>query len=277
MSDKRALRIYGAPELNCPTMVVGWGEDVGGLGSGVTDYLIKKLGCQAFGEIEPEGFFPLSGVSVENDVARFPESVIYFCAEKNLVVFKSNSPRSDWYRFLNSTLDIGEHYYQTKEVYTIGGMVYIGAHTSPRHLVAVANSPEMREALAQSDLAMDINYETPLGQRPTLNAFLLWIARMRDLAGASLWVPVPFYLGSAPDPKAWRKIVGFLDDRLNLELDFRDLDEEVLRHDAKMAQLRSRSADVDTCIHRLESNIALSDAENEKLVSKVQEFLESKD
>ncbi len=277
MSEKHAFEIYGEPEIESSSLVVGWSEDAGKLGTKVADYLNKKLGGEEFGEIEPADFFPLGGVSVEDDVAQFPESKFYWCREKHLVILKSNQPGSEWHRFLNSVLDVAEDYCHAKELYTIGGMVSLAAHTSPRELLAVANSPEMREILSQYDLARGFDYETAPGQRPTLSSFLLWVAKRRKIAAASLWVPIPFYLVAAEDPRAWRKTVEFLDRRFGLGIDLGDLDEDVARQDEKIAELRSRSSEVDSYIRKLESNLGLTEEENEKLVREVEEFLRRRD
>ena len=277
MSKKHPFEIYRKPEFQSSSLVVGWSEDAGKLGTKVIDYLNKKLGGEEFGEIEPTDFFPLGGVSIEDDVAQFPESKFYCCQEKNLVIFKSNSPRSEWYKFLNSVLDVAEHYCHTKELYTIGGMVSLSAHTAPRQLLAITNSPEMKTALSQYDLARDMDYETPPGQRPTLSAYLLWAAKRRNIPGASLWVPIPFYLVSTEDPRAWRKAVQFFDDRFGLGIDFRDLDEEVARQNEKIAGLRDRFPELDDYVHRLESNLSLTEEEHGKLIKEIEEFLRKRD
>ena len=277
MSQNHAIKIYGRPELQSSSLVVGWSEDAGKLGPKVIDYLNSKLGAKEFGEIEPAAFFPLRGVSVEGDVAQFPESKFYCCQEKNLVTLKSNLPRFEWYEFLNSVLDVAEHYCHAKELYTVGGMVSLSAHTAPRELLAIANSPEMKQVLSQHDVARNMDYETPPGQRPTLSSFLLWVAKSRNVAGASLWVPVPFYLVATEDPQAWRKTVEFLDKRFDLEIDFGDLDKEAARQNEKIAQLRNRFPQLDDYIRRLESNLALTEEENEKLVKEIEDFLRKRD
>lgn len=277
MSEKQPFRIYEKPELQSSSLVVGWSEDAGKLGAKVIDYLNKKLGGKEFAEIEPADFFSLGGVSVEGDVAQFPESKFYWCQQKNLVVLQSYSPRSDWHRFLGAVLDVAELYCHVKELYTIGGMVSLSAHTAPRELLAIANSPEMRKVLSQYDIARDFDYETPPGQRPTLSSFLLWVAKRRNMAGASLWVPVPFYLVSTEDPQAWRITVEFLDKRFGLGIDFRDLDEEVARQNEKIAQVRIRFPEIDDYIRKLESNLGVTQEENEKLVKEIEEFLRKRD
>lgn len=277
MSEKPPFKIYGEPEFQNSSMVVGWGEDAGKLGVKVTDYLNKKLEGQECGEIEPVDFFPLSGVSVEGDVARFPESKFYCCRKKNLVIFKSNPPRAEWYKFLNLVLDVAEHYWHVKELYTVGGMITLGAHTAPRELLAIPNSLEMKEVLSQYGLARDTDYETPPGQRPTLSAYLLWVAKRRNIVGANFWVPIPFYLAAIEDPRASRKVLDFLDQRLDLGLDFTDLDEEIGRQNEQIAQVRIRFPDIDGYIQRLESNLGLTEQENEKLVREVEESLRKRD
>jgi predicted ATP-grasp superfamily ATP-dependent carboligase len=276
LSGKNPFKIYAKPELQSSSLIVGWSEDAGKLGPKVTNYLNKKLLSQEFGEIEPANFFSLGGVSVEDDVAQFPQSKFYCCQEKNLVIFRSSPPRSEWYKFLNSVLDVAENYCHVREVYTIGSMISLSAHTVPRELLAIANSPEMKVFLREYGLARDVDYETPPGQRPTVNSFLLWVAKRRNIAGAGLWVPIPFYLVATEDPPSWRKMVGFFDDKFQLGIDLTDLDEEVARQNEKIDQLRIHSPELDGYIRNLESNLGLTQEESEKLVREMEESLKKR-
>jgi predicted ATP-grasp superfamily ATP-dependent carboligase len=275
--EKQPFKIYGKPGSRSSSLIVGWSEDAGKLGPKVIGYLTEKLGGKGFGEIEPPDFFPLGGVSIEDDVAQFPESKFYYCEGKNLVLFLSNSPRSEWYRFLNLVLDVAEHYCQAKELYTIGGMVSLSAHTAFRRLLAIANSAEMKNVLNQYDISIDMDYETPPGQRPTLGSFLLLLAKGRNIAGAGLWVPVPFYLVSTDDPWAWRKTVEFLDTRLDLGIEFGDLDGEVATQDEKITQARNRFPELNEYIGKLEDNLGLTVEESEKLTREIEELLKKRD
>jgi len=272
MSETQPLRIDRGSDFEAPALIVGWAEDAANLGAGVTDYLIGRLGAEEFGEIDPKGFFPLEGVMVAGNVARFPESKFYRCAGKGLVVFKGNPPRSEWFRFLNLILDVAEQC-RAGEVYTVGGMVYLGAHTFPRELVALANSPQMKGRMAEYGLTADIDYETPPGQRPTLSSFLLWAAGRRSIGAASLWVPVPFYLVGARDPLAWRKAIEFFDERFDLGIDLSGVDDEAAAHEARMAELRSGSANIDSYIRKLEGGLGLTPEESEELTREVEGFL----
>ena len=277
LSEEYPFKIYVKPEFQSSSLIVGWAEDAGKLGSKVIAYLNKKLEAKEFAEIEPVDFFFLGGVLVENDIAQFPESKFHYCQPHNLVILKSSSPRAEWYKFLNLILDVAEHYCHVKELYTVGGMISFGAHTAPRELFAIANSPEMKEVLSQYNLARDMDYQTPPGQRPTLSSFLLWVAKRRNIAGASLWVPIPFYLVAMEDPQAWKKTLEFLDRRFDLRIDFTDLDEEIERQNEKIAQVRIRFPEIDSYIQRLESNLSLTEQESERLVKEIEESLGKRD
>ena len=269
------LKLSWQPQLQSPSLVVGWSGEGSTLGAKVTDYLNKKLGGQSFGEIEPTEFFPLAGVTIEDDLVQFPESKFYAFPKNDLVVLRSDPPSYDWYRFLTLILDIAETC-QVKEILAIGGMVSLSAHTAPRQLLGTFNSPELKEALSSYNLDREMNYETPPGQRPTLNSFFLWVARRRNIPGVSLWVPIPFYLLTVDDPRAEKRVLEFLNRRSDLGMDLTDLDEEIKKQNVKLARARESSPEIDEAIGRLESNLTLSPEENQKLIREIEKFLRGK-
>ena len=270
---KEPLRLYWTPKLANSSLIIGWGVAASTLGAKVTDYLIKKLGAESFGEIEPIDFFPLGGVSIEGDLIQFPESKFYASPQNNLLVFSSTPPSHDWNKFLNLILDAAQHHCRVREIYTIGEMVSLGAHTAPRELFGTFSSPEFKEALSYYQLARGLDYETPPGQRPTLNAFLLWSAKMRNIPGVNLWLPIPFYLIASGDAEAQKRALEFFNQRFSLGIDFADLDAEIRQQNQIMAELRDNSPDIDESIKRLEGNLSLSEEESQKLVKEVAEFL----
>jgi proteasome assembly chaperone (PAC2) family protein len=277
LSQEYPIKIYKEPDLRRSSLVLGWSEDMSNLGRKTTGYLNRKLKGQEFAEIEPEDFFPLGGVAIEGNLAQFPESKFYACREHELMVFQSGSPGVEWHKFLNAVLDVAEHHCQVKELYTIGAMVSLSAHTAPRRLLAVVNSAEIKEVLSQYELTRDLDYQTPPGERPTLNSFLLWIAKGRNIPGVSLWVPIPFYLATVEDVQAQKKVLSFLNEILDLKIDFSDLDQEIREQNEQLAQARSHFPQIDDYINRLESNLMLSEEENGELIKKVEDFLREGD
>jgi len=273
MSQGYPIKIYSEPDFSQSSFMLGRNEDAGNLRQKVTGYLNRKLKGQEFVEIQPEDFFPLGGVAIEGNLAQLPDSKFYACQELELVVFRGDSPRTEWYKSLNSIFDVAEHHCQVKELYIIGSMISFGAHTSPRQLFTVVNSAEIKEALNQYDLVGDMNYQTPAGEKPTLTSFLLWIAKGRNIPGVSLWVLIPFYLASMEDPQAQKKVLSFLSERLHLEIDFSDVDQEIREQNEQLTRARSLCPEIDDYINRLESNLMLSEKENGELIRKIEEFL----
>ena len=163
-----------------------------------------------------------------------------------------------------------------KELHTIGGMVSLSAHTAPRELLGTFNSPELKKALSHYNLAEGLDYETPPGQRPTLNSFLLWAAKRRNVPGVNLWVPIPFYLVTVDDPKAQRRALEFFNRRFDLGIDLSDLEEEIKRQNQIIAEVRNGFPDIDESIRRLESNLRLSEEENQRLVEEIEKSLKEK-
>lgn len=267
------IQFSSHPELRSPTLVVGWTLDASQLGTRVTDYLIRKLGGQPFCEIESVEFSTLGGVVIENDLVQFPETRFYACPDSDLVVLKSAPPSYEWFGFLNLILDVAREHCHVKEIYTIGGMVALGAHTAPRRLTGTPNSLEFKSILSPYGITTELNYDSPSGQKPTLNSFLSWTAKIRNIPAANLWVPIPFYLLTVDDPRAQKKVLEFLADRLDLPIDLDDLDEDISKQNEKMDWLRASFPEIDDCISKLESNLRLSEGENEQLVNQVEEFL----
>jgi predicted ATP-grasp superfamily ATP-dependent carboligase len=277
LSQQRPFAMYMEPKLDSSSLVVGWAKDAGQVGAGVVDCLIAKLRGECFGEIEPQAFFSLEGVAVEDDTARFPESKFYRCRESNLVMLISEPPESEWYGFLDCVLDVAVRLCNAKEIYTVGGMFSVAAHTAPRETFAIANSPEMNQLLRQYGLPGGLEYQTPPGQRPTINSFLLWVAKKRGVTGASLWTAVPFYLASLEDRRAWRKPLEFLDERFDLAMDFSELDEEIGRQDDKLARARLDCPEIDSYVQRVENKLGLNEEEAETLAARIEEYLKNKD
>jgi predicted ATP-grasp superfamily ATP-dependent carboligase len=273
LSQGDPVKIHREPGLGRSSLVLGWTEDAGNLGGKVTDYLNRKLKGQEFAEIDPEYFFSLGGVAIKGDLAQFPESKFYACPEHEVLVFRSDSPGAEWYKFLNSVLDVAEQHCQMRELYIIGAMVGFSAHTTPRQLFSVANSRETKEALSKYDVVRDMNYQTPPGERPTLNSFLLWMAKGRNIPGVTLLVPIPFYLATVDDVQAQKKVLTFLNERLDLKVDFGDLNQEIREQNEKLAQARSRFPEIDDYITRLESNLMLSEEENGELIKRIEDSL----
>lgn len=267
------LKYFRKPEFKFSTMVVGWGSDIGKLGDAVTGFLKDKLHGQLFYEIEPDDYFPLGSVSIEDDLVQFPESKFYFCPRADLVIFSSSQPVFESYQFLSQVLDVAQKYCNIKELYAVGGVMSSNTHSIPRQIFGSFSSSEVKRELKLYDINNDLDYETPVGQKPTLNSYLLWAARKRNLAAIDLSVPVPFYYFSLDDYSAQKKILEFFNYRFHFELDLSEYDTAMKRQSQKLEDLLYSYPEIKDYFTRLESNLRLSEDENLRMVKVIADHL----
>ena len=78
------------------------------------------------------------------------------------------------------------------------------------------------------------------------------------------------------DPSAKLRVLDFFNRRLNLCLEFDDLDEEVRQQDKVIAEARQRSPELDESIKKLESGENLSTEESEHLAEEIEKSLRVK-
>ncbi len=276
MSMEPAYRIYGKPRLKKRVLIAGWAEDAAHLGMRTLEYIMQETGSNEFGEINPEDFFTMAGVNVEDDVAIFPQSKFYMSGDGKLVIFKSSMPRGDWYRFLNTVLDVAQKHCGVKEIYTVGAMLSSAAHTMPRLLMPIVNSRAIKEDLAPFNVIDNTDYETPIGQKPTLSSYLSWLAGQRGINAANLWIPVPFYLLTLDDPRAVKRLVYFFNSKFDLGIDFTALDAEIAEQNRGIAQLFNRMPEIEDFVRRLEVGEGLDTDQAEKLTQAVADVFRRK-
>lgn len=270
------VKFFEQPELDNPIVIVSWLMDTVGLGEKVTAFLNRELASHVFCEIEPDEFFPLDGVHLDENVIQFPEAKFYTGSRKDVVIFRAVTPRFNWYLFLESFFDVAVNVCHASAVYAIGSMVSIIPHTAPREIMGNFNSPELKQSLGSYNMNNTLNYETPPGQRPTLNSYLLWAARRKNIPAATLWVPVPFYIATSGDPRAELRVLEFFNRKLDLHLHLDGLDDEVRHQNRTITRIREESVDIDNTIRKIEAGDTLSAEESQHLAAHIEKSLSRK-
>ncbi|MGB9714924.1 MAG: PAC2 family protein [Thermodesulfovibrionales bacterium] len=250
------------------SIIVGWNGDIGKIAPEVTDFLNKKLLCKSFYEIEPNGFFSMDGVAIEDDCIEFPESRFFYDQTRNLVIFKSDQPSYYHYKYLNHILDVPVRFGQIKELYTINGMIAQKPHTALRRIFGVFNHLKFREVLHLYDIK-ELTWEG----HPAISSFLLWIAQRKKIPGLSLWLEVPFYLAPVEDFYAIKQVLSFFDKRFNLNLKITEIDTKIKDQEKTIEELRIEDKEVDKYIGLLESGLELDEVAQLKLAQRIYEHL----
>jgi len=269
VAEKAPVEIYQTPNLDHPSLLIGWQtHELGKLASTVFHFLNEQMGGREVAELKPLGFYSFGGIRFKHDLVQIPVSHFWACEKKNLLIFKSDEPEFEYYRFLNTALEVAESHFQAKDVYTLNGTFSFIAHTQPRRIFTVFNQNELKGDLQGYDTE-ELTWEGP----PALSSYLLWIAKRRGLPGMSLWVEIPFYLAAREDPQAVRVTLSFLNKRFNLDLDLSEFDLRIRNQHERIASLREENTEINDYIHRLENGLMLNDEEQLKLTSEINELL----
>jgi predicted ATP-grasp superfamily ATP-dependent carboligase len=271
---KSLFRFASEESFEHSTLIVIWNGDGGMLEARTVKFLKEKLAGREFCSLDPSAFFTLDGVKVKEDVASIPSSRFYRCSH-NLIILVSDTPQQEWRSFILTVLDLAREYFNVHEIFTLGAIITLTAHTTPRDFYAVCSDLEVRESLKSYGLNRNTNYESPPGQRPTLSSYLLWEAGKKNLRAASLWIGIPFYLSGVGDPKASKRVVDFFNRHCKLHLNLDEMNDEIARQSIKLMNLQTESPEVDSLIKKLETNITLNSEETVSLVNDVESYLEA--
>jgi len=267
------LEFSWKPKLRNPTFIVCWEQDAGKLGSQVGNYLIDGLNAEQFCSIDPVEFFPMGGVVVTDNLVQFPETSFYVAPQSNLVIVYSTIPRYEWFQFLNLIIDVAGEHYHARELYAMGGVITMAAPNAERDFWGTFTTPQLKKTLEKYKLSRDMDFETPAGGRPTLNSFLLWTAKRRDIPAVNLWVTIPFYMMGVNDVKGQRKFIDFIQERMGLKLDYSEMDAEIKKQDQTLQRLRREQPEIDQVFNKLESSSPLTEQEHSSLIKSVEEYL----
>ncbi len=266
---RSAYKFSSQPELHNPALIIGWDHDAGRLSPTVIEYLNRTINVESFCRIEPERFFSLGGVAIERNIALFPDSRFYYSRNYNVVLFKSTEPQFEHYAFLNAVLDVAQHYCKARELFTVNATISGIAHTGSRVISAVFNQPTILNRFSGSQLK-NMTWQGP----PATSSYLLWLAGKRGIPAVSLWTEIPFYLAAVKDFLAVKNTVRFLAETLNLDVDFKELDDQARLQNQNIERLRARDAEIDNAIASLESGLELTEQQQMDLIKKIAKTLE---
>lgn len=258
------FRFTSRPRLEKPSLIVGWMKDIGDVSRGVADFLVGAAGDRSFCQIEPTDFFSVGGVTIESNIAQFPQSRFFYDGRNNILLLRSDEPQSRKYEFLNAVLDLAEHY-KAETLYTVDGIASMIAHTAPRRMFGVFNDRDIQKKL---------RWYVPMGLSwqgaPHTSTYLLWLAKQRHLPAAGLWVEVPFYLAAYRDAQAVQTAASLLGHIVGWDYDADELDRRVAEQEERLAHLRQEDLEIDSRIEALELGETLDSDEQAELMEAIQ-------
>ena len=250
------VKLYREPQLKRPMMICGW-SGIGKVGLVAINTMRRLVRAEAFGEIEPYGFFEPSQATIVNGLIedmRFPATRFYgFHGRNNDVVFLVGEQQptdiEKTYEMAGAVLDVAVRL-GCRRIYTAGAGVTTIHHTAKPKVWAVPNDPdlipEIRE-YSNTILMSEIGGREGEGAISGLNGLLLGVAKSRDIEAICLMGEVPYYLQGAPwpYPKASISVLEVLGEILDTPLDLHELHQTADKVEANIDQVLEALAEAE--------------------------------
>ena len=254
--EEKLLKTYSKPELKEPFLVAA-GPGTANVGFWVASYIQEKLGAELFAEIEPGDFFtPPHSFTFRDgliDIAPVeagehqPQNRFYYWKsgkDHDIIFFTGNThplpgkvPELAGY-----VLEVAQSF-GLKRLYMPGAFLADIHHLAEPTLYGSATNDELRQYL-RSHNVVDA---PPMNIAHNLNAWLLGMAKRKDIDAIGLVSEIPAYKPEERNIRACRALVRALLQMLEIEApDLSDLDtllaEEDKRTELQLDELRE-SAD----------------------------------
>lgn len=221
--DDTQVIFHEEPELDNPLFVEGL-TGIGHIGRTAVHYLIDNLEVTKFAEIISHHFPHWAIVNDDKEVDILMNELYYLQREEGRdIIFLLGDAQSidpqGHYTVVHKILDILEDY-GCNELITIGGYG-TGEMTEEPDVFGVVSDKELKEDYTDLGVSFDHN----VGQIIGATGLLLGIGKRYDMEGVALLAETPGFLLS--DPKATEAVLEVLEELLDIDLDYSNLDEKV--------------------------------------------------
>lgn len=210
------------PALRDPWMIAafeGW-NDAGDAATGVIDHLLDEWDAEILTELDAEDYydFQMNRPSIDTNESNehfisWPSTTVYFARlpslRRDVVLVRGLEPNYRWRQYCSTLIGLGE-LVGASSLVILGAFLADTPHTRPVPVTGSSSDPLLGGMLELGPS----NYSGSVG----VNTVLAEAAAARNIATASLWAAVPYYLAEPPCPKATLALLGHLEDIVEMPL-----------------------------------------------------------
>jgi proteasome assembly chaperone (PAC2) family protein len=255
------------PELRRPALVAafeGW-NDAADAASDAVRWLARRLGADECAVLPADDYIDFQAarphVELVDGVVRritWPATRVLAAtlpaSARDLALVVGVEPNLRWPTFCDEILGVARTI-GCDTVVTLGALLADTPHTRAPKITGSATDETTMQRIGLERS----RYEGPTGIVGVLHN----AARDAELAAASLWVPVPHYVATAPNPKATRALIDRVAQLLDLSLDLADLDIASAAWERSVAQVVESDTEASSYVARLEERYDLAAHDDE--------------
>jgi len=244
--EKQLLKIHASPELKQPFLVAA-GPGTANVGLRTASYLRERLGADLLAEVEPGDFFtPPYGFTFRDGLIEIapielgentPQNMFYYWKsgkDRDIIFFTGNA-----HPLPGKVPELAGYVLEVAKGFGINRLYMPGAFLTDIHhlheptICGSATSSDLREYLH----SYGVFNAPPMNIAHNLNAWLLGMARSKNIDAIGLISEMPAYKAEDTNIRACRALVKLLIQMLDLEdLDISDLDTMLAEEDELMEQ-----------------------------------------
>jgi proteasome assembly chaperone (PAC2) family protein len=239
-----AIQYYEQPKLNRPILIACL-PGLGNIGPIVADTLIKKIRAQELAEVDSWDFFYPRRASIKSGVLQsmeFPANKFYFkkLGRRDVIIFSGDEePDSEEGIYIsgkrasqlgNLVLDVAEKF-GCQRVYTSCAAFSLTHHLFKSKVWGVVSHEYLKTEVKTfpNTFLMSQTESQHYTRIPGLKGLLIGLAKKRGLEAVCLRGELPDYVARfpLPYPRAARAVLEVLADLLELNTDFKEVDEMI--------------------------------------------------
>ncbi len=236
--SKTRVELEKEPEVENPILLEGL-AGIGHIGRNSVSYLAEHLGAEKLGEIHSHHFPPYTIINDDHTVEVIRNNLYQLerDGKKDLVLLEGNAQASTpegHYEIAEEVLDFAEEV-GVSEIITVGGYGKGEVVEEPDVLAAVSNS-DVKERYSEYDLT----YDAEVGQIVGASGLILGLGERRGIEGLCLLGETPGFLLS--DPKSTERVLQVIENILDEDIDYSDLDSKVEESQEVLKKLKNLSS-----------------------------------
>lgn len=237
----------------------GW-NDAANAASDAALYLLEKYPNEEWGRIDDERYYdflatrPNMRQSPDGPWLQWPHTTFQMVHHplRDVLVVVGPEPSLLWRSFLRELVELVKAA-RPAQVVLLGAMLSDTPHSRPLPVATFSKDPGLQERLG----VQESEYEGPTGMVGVATQAFTGTG----IPTAAIWVSVPHYVATPPNPKAQHALLGQLQEVLQVGLDLDGLPEEAQKWTEAVDELSHEDPDVAEYIEQLEEAKDASDVE----------------